>query len=115
MLPSDLQPVAINQYMWNQWHSVAICIGVSSPRPIEQVKFYTAPAGSFNNQGVHAYGSWYDQHDAIVVSETSKYDVGTWRHEMTHAIIKGGANHPAQYFASGCSNNPGDAGGIWEL
>lgn len=68
---------------------------------LSRVSFYTATR--IGTAGARGY--WRRTDDAIFILESLKDNTTAIDHEMTHALLQGGDNHPAAYFIDGpCGN-----------
>jgi hypothetical protein len=84
-----------------RWVMMEACSGLKGD--FRQVSFYTATRIVY--KGVDVRGYWRKADNSIFLLESLKGNTTAIEHEETHALLQGGANHPAAYFIDGpCGN-----------
>lgn len=54
--------------------------------------------------GVNLAGRWVRDGNAILLTPPYKADWKAISHEEMHALLRGGANHPARFFNGACGD-----------
>jgi hypothetical protein len=81
------------------WQLLESCSGLTGS--FAAVQWYVADAVDPSDDLVN--GEWLSAGNRIVVTPRSARDGGVVRHEMLHALVRGGG-HPAEYFADRCGS-----------
>lgn len=85
------------------WQLTERCSGLSGD--LAAISWYTIPrADSFVDPPLREWvqGDWERARNRIVLAGHSRNDGWLVRHEMLHALVRGG-NHPAEYFQRRCN------------
>lgn len=81
------------------WSEMESCSGLRGD--FDSIHFYIAPDGITRN-GEGAGALWVREGNAIYLTPPVKNDPMTIKHEEMHALLQGGADHPAKYFSGAC-------------
>lgn len=84
------------------WVQLQQCSGLRGD--FDAVRFETTP--NLTTDGRETLGIWLPTGNRIVVVERLENDPRIWRHEMMHALLHGGSDHPAKYFNGVCGYLP---------
>jgi hypothetical protein len=84
------------------WNEVEACSGLKGD--FSAVHWFVAPDGiKLHGKWISAF--WRREGNAIVISPPYLHDTITIKHEEMHALLRGGVDHPHQYFVDGpCGN-----------
>lgn len=82
------------------WDNLEACSGLRGD--FTTLHFFTAP--SLVTDGRDTNGLWLGGFNWIVVIDRLKNEPRVWKHEMMHALLGGGSDHPAKYFNGVCGN-----------
>jgi len=98
--PSDawmIPHVPVQYATW--WRMTEACSGLHGD--FNAVQWYQSGADPIALEGKDYAGYWFGAHDRILISPSHLRDGGTVRHEMLHALLRGGG-HPLEFFEVRC-------------
>jgi hypothetical protein len=99
-LPSDAERFAPPSAYAQWWAITEACSGIV--RPLEAVEFYRVPHASVHTpDDGDVAGYWSSASNRIVLAEPYVDHGRIVRHEMLHALVRGGG-HPPAYFQGRC-------------
>lgn len=82
------------------WGMTDACSGACGD--FSAVSWYHVPGYGFKSDGQLVSGLWESRDNRIVIADTSLDDGSVVRHEMLHALVRGGG-HPRAQFLGGCA------------
>jgi hypothetical protein len=94
----ELTPPAIYARWWAMTEA---CSGVTGD--FNDISWFTVPgAASFDRDGTQVLGYWTNAGNQIVLAGNASLSGGNVRHEMLHALLRGGG-HPRSQFLGRCA------------
>jgi hypothetical protein len=100
LLPSDAERFAPPPVYAQWWAITEACSGIV--RPLEAVEFYRVPHAAVHTpDDGDVAGYWSAASNRIVLAKSYVDDGRIVRHEMLHALVRGGG-HPPAYFQGRC-------------
>lgn len=82
------------------WNELENCSGLRGN--FGTVHFFST--SELTADGMDIYGIWLGGLNWIVVVEKLKHNPRLLKHEMMHALLRGGSDHPAHYFNGICGD-----------
>lgn len=83
-----------------EWHSMEMCSGLRGN--FDLVAWYHTQHIMVRDSTFE--GGYFAKHHAIVIPDYQINNKIVIDHEEMHALLRGGADHPAQYFNGSCGN-----------
>lgn len=84
----------------DRWRAMEACSGLSGS--FENVTWYHTPRLVLD--GKIYDGGWLKRQNAIFIVDARLDNLVVIDHEITHALLQGGIDHPAQYFHGACGD-----------